>query len=113
MKRNFRKKRMDKKLHKSWLHYGVVDAVLDSYWRKILFAAKEGEFFVIDENHTSGLLEPVVEAIKKYKLHYMAAKVNASEAEPWLSNGGLVIFKIWSRDYPSVAIFTGNNPAVV
>ncbi len=107
------KKRLNKKMHKIWLEWGVIDASQDSYWRKKLFESDEYESFPIDKDHLEGILPEVAKAIKKYNLQYLAAKVPACETEPWLSEGGLIIFKFWAKHYPSVKMFSGNNPDVI
>lgn len=108
-----RKRRLDKKLHKLWLHMGVVDASQISYWRKKLFEAEEYSSFPIDSENCNGLWVETVVAIKKYKLRYFVAKVPSSEAESWLSEDGLVVFKFWPQQYPEVKTFSGNNPNIV
>ena len=100
------KKRFSKKLHKKWLEWGVIDASQNSYWRKILFESEEYESFPIDIEQLEGILSEVARAIKKYNLHYLASKVSADEARPWLSGGGLMIFKFWAKDHPSVKMFS-------
>ena len=100
-------------MHKKWLEWGVIDASQDSYWRKKLFESEDYELFPIDKDHLEGLLPEVAKAIKQYDLHYLSAKVPAEEAEPWLSEGGLMIFKFWAKTYHSVKMFSGNNPDVI
>ena len=107
------KKRLSKKLHKKWLEWGVIDASQNPYWRKKLFESKYYELFPIDKDHLEGILPDVARAIKRYDLHYLASKVSADEAEPWLSEGGLIIFKFWAKHHPSVKTFSGNNPDVI
>jgi len=107
-----RKRRLDKKLHKHWLDLGVVDASLVSSWRKKLFDANESEEFSIDSDNCDGLWADTVAALKKYQLSYRVARVPDSEAEVWLSDGGMVVFKFWATKYPSVRIFSGNNPDI-
>lgn len=107
------KKRLDKKIHKKWLEMGVIDASQKSYWRKKLFEAEYHQAFPIDKNHLESILPDVAKAIKKYNLRYLVAKVPADEAEPWLSEGGLIIFKFWAINHPSVKMFSGNNPDVI
>ncbi|HAT40758.1 MAG TPA: hypothetical protein DCS87_03415 [Rheinheimera sp.] len=108
-----RKRRLDKKLHKLWLHMGVVDASQNSYWRKKLFEAEEYSSFPIDSENCNGLWAETVVAIKKYKLRYFVAKVPPNETESWLREEGAVIFKFWPQQYPEVIVFSGNNPIVV
>lgn len=107
-----RRKRQDKKLHKKWLDYGVIDASTESFWRKKLFAADDHEPFPIDAVHHQGLAKDVVEALHRYELQYLVAKVpaEASTADP---DEDFVIFKFWARRHPSVQALTFNNPLVV
>ncbi|XOF33609.1 MAG: hypothetical protein ACL93V_16700 [Candidatus Electrothrix sp. YB6] len=107
------KKRLSKKNHKEWLEYGVIDASQNSYWRQKLFESEKYESFQIDKDHLEGILPEVARAIKRYDLYYLASKVSADEAEPWLSEGGLIIFKFWAKHHPSVKMFSGNSPEVI
>jgi hypothetical protein len=106
------KRRLDKKLHKYWLSLGVVDASLVSAWRRKLFDANEFDEFSIDSDNCDELWSDTVAALKKYQLSYRVARVPNSEAESWLSDGGMVVFKFWATKYPSVKIFSGNNPDI-
>ncbi|MEH6460690.1 hypothetical protein [Chitinimonas sp. JJ19] len=102
-----------KKLHKYWLHLGVVDASLRSYWRAKLFASSRGEIFHIDRNHLIEIDSRTAKAIQKYKLQFSVRVADPSEAEPWLSENGNILFVFWASNFPSVRIFSGNNPDVV
>lgn len=107
------RKRLKKKLHKYWLDMGVIDASQVSYWRKILFNSEYNEAFPIDKDHLEGLWPDTAKAIQRLNLRFKVAKVPAELAEPWLSEGGLVIFKFWAANYPSVKMYSGNNPDVI
>jgi len=108
-----RSQRLDKKLHKKWLDYGVIDAVQVSCFRKKLFSSKENEVFHIDDRNHEWLPDDVAKAIEKYKLQYCVSKIPVSEAEAWLSAGGLIIIRFWAKDHPNIFVDTGNNPSVV
>ena len=105
-----RKRRIDKKIHKTWLQDIVVDVSQISYWRNKLFKLKENEELEINTTNHKDLPEYIVSAITKYKLNYKVSKVSSSEAEPWLSEGGMLIFKFWAVNYPSLCGYSGNNP---
>ena len=105
-----RSARIMKKLHKYWLFYGVIDASMVTYWRKLLFESEPGETFSIDAVHCKGLDLKLVSAMGKYGLKYRVAVVDGSETESWLSENGMVVFKFWAQDFPSVKTFSGNNP---
>tara|TARA_B100000446_G_C10528788_1_gene332958 strand:+ start:677 stop:1006 length:330 start_codon:yes stop_codon:yes gene_type:complete len=108
-----RTSRLDKKLHKAWLELGVVDATQISLWREKIFNAEINEVFEIDIANHEGLDDQVVSAIRKYNLQYCVSKIPSSEAEPWLSEGNLVVFKFWAKHHPKVCLYTGNNPSVI
>lgn len=99
-------------MHRKWLAY-VIDVSQISYWRGKLFSATKNEVFQIDSADTTGLASATVRAIRKYHLRYSVSVVDASEAEAWLSECGMVVFKLWANDYPSVRSYSGNNPLVV
>ena len=106
-----RKRRLDKKIHKRIIDYCIVDLGYMSYYlRNRLFDANYGDEFLIDSEHLEGIPESIAKIIKNDNLHFLVSKVRNEETESWLSEGGLVIFKFWARDYPSVKKFTGNNP---
>jgi len=106
-----RKKRIDKKYHKFWLPDVRIDASQSPYWRKILFNGEYNEPFTIDKEHLEGISIWTAKAIKRYELRYRVAKVLPEMAdEAWLSEGGLAIFKFWCADYPTLCLFSGNNP---
>ncbi|MBC2737473.1 MAG: hypothetical protein HF981_24140 [Desulfobacteraceae bacterium] len=107
------KKRISKKKHKFWLELDVVDLSQNSYWRKKLFDAEENEPFDIDKNNIDHLPNNLIKEILEYDLKYQVAKVPSDETESWLSEGGLVIFKFWVKDFPSVKIYSGNNPDII
>lgn len=112
-KKQMARKRVRKKLHKFWLQRGVIDASQVSYWRKILFNAEYNEAFPIDKDHLEDLWSDTAKAIQRLDLRYMVAKVPSESTEPWLSEGGLVIFKFWAVRHPSVKAYSGNNPDVI
>lgn len=107
------KKRISKKKHKFWLGFDVVDLSQDSYWRKKLFEAEENETFDIDKNNIDHLPDNLIKVILEYSLKYQVAKVPSNETESWLSEGGLIIFKFWAKDFPSLKMFSGNNPDII
>ncbi|GAB3255625.1 hypothetical protein [Chitinimonas naiadis] len=108
-----RSKRLQKKLHKYWLDYGVIDASVNSLWRKRLFEAQPGDIFSICKNDTAGLHQEVVNAIYRYDLKFSVRTAVATEAESWLSENGMVLFKFWATGFPTLSRFTGNNPDVI
>ncbi len=108
-----RSARLLKKLHKYWLGYGVIDASTTKYWRKLLFESSPGESYPIDKLHCNDLRENTAAAIAKYDLKYRVGVVDGSETESWISEDGLVVFKFWAQEFPSVKAFSGNNPNVV
>lgn len=108
-----RSRRLRKKLHKHWLSAGVVDATQHTYWRDLLYKSDYYDSIPINKEHMQGLSKCVCLAIEKYNLQYLTAKIRPDEAESWLSDGGLVIFKFWAQEFPSVNIFSGNNPHVI
>jgi hypothetical protein len=78
-----------------------------------LFDAEENEPFYIDKNNIDHLSNNLIKVILEYDLKYQVAKVPSDETEAWLSEGGLVIFKFWAKDFPSVKIYSGNNPNII
>lgn len=108
-----RKRRLDKKRHKYWLGRGVIDASQKSFWRRKLFEAKENFTFIIDYENCQELSPDTIEALRKYKLRYLVAKVAECEAESWLSEDGLVVFKFWPLKYPGIKMYSGNNPDTI
>jgi uncharacterized membrane protein len=89
----------------------MIDASQVSYWRSRLFDSKPGEVFEISRRDTSGLPRVVATAIRKLGLHFSVSSVPPGDAEVWLSANGMVVFKFWATDFPSVHRFSGNNPA--
>jgi hypothetical protein len=53
----------------------------------------------------------VAPAIRKWELQFSVSIVPPGDAEAWLSENGMVIFKFWATGFPSVHCFSGNNPA--
>jgi hypothetical protein len=107
------RKRISKKLHNYWLGLEVIDLSQDSYWRKKLFEAAENETFEIDKNNVDHLPKKLVQAILKYNLKFNVAKVDGTEAEPWLSENGMIVFKFWAAGFSNLQIFYGNNPDII
>lgn len=106
-------KRQRKKLHKFWLGAGVIDASQFSYWRAKLFASAEGEIFHINSDDTTRLFAETARAIRRYKLEYSVRVGKPEEAEDWLTEGGNVPFVFWATEFPSVRLYSGNNPDVI
>ncbi len=107
-----RSRRQVKKLHRRWLDAGVIDASQASYWRSRLFDSRVGEVFEISRADLSGLPLAAALAIQKFALRFSVTVADPAEAEPWLSEGGAIVFKFWATDFPSVRSYSGNNPAV-
>jgi hypothetical protein len=107
------RKRLRKKLHRAELHYRVVDLTQKSYWRQRLFDSKAYQVFPIDRDHLEGVPSSLANAIRARNLRFEVSKVDARDAPSWLSDGGLIIFRFRAVEFPSVVIFTGNNPRVV
>jgi hypothetical protein len=106
-----RSRRLVKKLHSRWINDVMIDASQVSYWRSRLFDSKPGEIFEISKRDTSGLPSVVAPAIRKWGLQVSVSIVPPGDAEAWLSENGMVIFKFWASGFPSVHCFSGNNPA--
>lgn len=107
-----RSRRLLKKLHRRWLDAGVmIDASQSSCWRTRLFDSKAGEVFEISRADLSGLHWTVAMAVHRFDLRYAVTVVPSAEDEPWLSDDGLVVFKFWAIDFPTVRRYSGNNPA--
>lgn len=99
-------------MHRKWLDY-VIDVSQSSYWRYKLFASANNVVFQIDVADTTGLAGPVVRAIQRYQLRYSVRVGRASEADAWLSEGGMTVFVFWANDFPQVRRYSGNNQAVI
>lgn len=108
-----RSHRLLKKIHKRWLESDIVDLSQDQHWRKRLFDSPPGQVFAISIDDTLGLRGDAVAAVCRYKLRFSLQRVELSQADAWLSEGGSVVFKFWASNYPSVRIYSGNNPLVV
>lgn len=109
-----RKPRILKKLHRHWLELAVIDLSQDPRWRERLFNSEYNSEFPIDSENCEGLWESAITALGKYGLGYTVSKVPESQAvEPWLVEGGLVVFEFKAKEYPTVRMQTGNNPDVI
>ena len=104
-------KRISKKRHKYWLDLAIIDASQYSYWRCLLFDSKDHEEFLIDREHVQDFPQRTVDAIRRFNLKYKV-KVTDEYVNEWFSESGLVMFKFWASDFPSVKMFSGNNPDV-
>lgn len=107
-----RKRRIDKKLHKFWLEYEVVDLSQNSYWREKLFNSETYQEFHINKSNMPNIPQELSIAINRYDLKFKVAKVPSSETDSWLSENESIIFRFWAEAYPSVKIYSGNNPSV-
>lgn len=106
-----RKRRIDCKLHRWFLHLGVIDASLDRDWRRRLFAAPPGQLFHIDAQQTDGFPKAVARGIRRYRLKYTACRVES--APPPFNKvcfEGCVWFRFQARDYPEIVSYSANNP---
>ena len=48
----------------------------------------------------------------RFSLRFSVTVADAAEAEPWLTDGGAIVFKFGPTDFPGTARCSGNNPAV-
>lgn len=108
-----RSSRLLKKIHRRWLASVLIELSQNPDWRKRLFASAPGEVFAVSGEDTSGLSKKAAAAVCRYKLHFAVQKVDATEAEPWIAEGGSVIFKFCATAYPTLLAYSGNNPALV
>jgi hypothetical protein len=106
------RKRLRKKWHKEVLP-DLVDLSQRSFWRARLFQASLGESYPVDSDHLDGVPARLAGAICARHLRFEIAKVAPEETEPWLSEGGLIVFRFRAREFPSVALYSGNNPEVI
>jgi hypothetical protein len=106
-----RKRRSDRKLHRWYLHLGVIDASVDRGWRERLFAAELFAEFPIDCQHTQGLPEAVARGIRRYRLAYVASRIPSAPppfAALWFEGCEWFCFK--ARGYPDIVSYSANNP---
>ncbi|WP_413662909.1 hypothetical protein ACG1BZ_17305 [Microbulbifer sp. CNSA002] len=109
-----RKPRILKKLHRHWLELAVIDLSQDPIWRELLFNSEYNSEFPINSENCEGLWKPAIKALRKYGLEYTVSKVPKNQAvEPWLAEGGLVVFEFKAKKFPAVHMQTGNNPDVI
>jgi hypothetical protein len=106
-------KRIRKKLHKRYLELEVIDLSLIASWRARLFETPIGQYIPLDGSRLEGVPERLMKAIRRHRLEFEAARVPATEAEPWLSEGGLVVFRFRAREFPSIVHHSGNNPDAI
>lgn len=107
------KRRLDKKRHKYWLEYGVIDLSQRSEWRRRLFGAEEGEIFRISADELGERDAKLAAIMRKYRLRFSVCVAEPPLAEAWLGDDGMVVFKFWADDYPELKRFSGNNPDVI
>ena len=107
-----RSRRQVEKLHRRCLDADVIDASQASSWRSRLFDSEVGEVFEITSADLPGLPLGVALAIQKFGLRFSVTVANPAEAEPWLSEGGAIVFEFWATDFPRVRSYAGNNSAV-
>jgi hypothetical protein len=107
-----RSRRLVKKLHRRWLSDVVIDASQSSYWRTRLFGSRAGEVYEISRADAVGMSWRLALAIHRFNLRYSVTVAEPTKAESWLSDNGAVVFKFWATDFPTVRLFSGNDPAV-
>ena len=89
-----------------------MDARQSSVWRRRLFDSSAGQVFEISRDDVSGLPAVVASAMHRFSLRFSVTVADAAQAEPWLTDGGAIVFKFWPTDFPGTARCSGNNPAV-
>jgi hypothetical protein len=104
----------DRRRHRRYMDLGVIDASLNSEWRRKLFAAPCHQEFPIDSEHTEGLPGAVASGIRRHALEYEVGRVPQSETsfdDPvW---EGCVFFRFRARRYPDMVSFSANNREVL
>lgn len=109
-----RKIRLDRKLHRRYLDLGVVDACLDSNWRRKFLNAVDYELHAISANDCPSLPTSVAYGIRRFQLSYTVSKVpqNATPfSEPdW---EGHVFVRFAARRYDDIVRFCAINPDVL
>lgn len=106
-------RRQRKKQHRRFLDRYLPDLCLVAPWRQQLLLGQFNEPYVLDALHTAELPAELSKSIRDHRLQFEIAKVPACEAESWLSEGGMMIFRYRSREFPSVVAYSGNNPEVL
>ncbi len=107
-----RSRRQVKRLHRRWLDAVLMNASQSSGWRRRLFDSSPGQVFEISRDDVSELPAVVASAVRRFSLRFSVAVTDAAEADPWLSDGGAIVFKFWPTDFAGTARYSGNNPAV-
>ena len=79
-------------------------------WRREILKLKEGEFLEISYLTPNKLPEYIKNDIIQNKLTFYVEKVDKCPEE---FDEGLIIFKFWSKEYPEICSFSGNNPYVI
>jgi hypothetical protein len=109
-----RRRRIDRKLHRKFLHIGVIDASKHGAWRRRLFSAPPNQLFPIDAWHTDSLPSAVSDGIRQYRLRYTVCRVeHAPPSFADMGYEGCVWFRFRAYDYPDIVTYSSNNPAVV
>ncbi|WP_426339203.1 hypothetical protein ACN9MZ_23100 [Pseudoduganella sp. S-14] len=91
----------------------LADASQSRFWRQRLFSSHPGEIHTIDRDNCQELPEYLCSVIQRYELRYSVYVAAASEGPMWLTEGGLLLFKFWASEFPTVHDFSGNNPNVL
>lgn len=96
------------------LYEEIIDDValeisLDSKWRKKIFGMSMDTILEISSNESLLIPEYVKEDVINNKLEFCVKKVDGSEIK---FDEGLIAFKFWSKEYPDVVSYSGNNQNV-
>ncbi len=93
--------------------YFIEDVALevsnDSFWRRKLFQSNYEVEYMLTFQEPHLIPEYIRKDICENKLEFCIMKVQSCPED---FDPGLIIFKFWSREYPNILRYSGNNENV-
>lgn len=88
----------------------AMDISLSKIWRRQIFGLKKDDVLYISKSDEKIIPEYIKDVIVKNDLTFCVQIVDSCEVE---FDDGLVIFKFYSKEYPEIVQYSGNNPSVI
>ena len=104
--------RQRKKLIKRALPDLVYSISTDNEWHAKLFQSNIGEAHPTASAHVHWSSADLGASLRRHKIEFFASRAEPNDAEAWLSDGGMVIFKFWADGQPDLYACSGNNSEI-
>ncbi len=99
-----------KSIYSECINDVALEISLSKIWRNRIFDLKKDEILHISFLDEKDIPEYIKSVIVKNKLTFCVRLADSNEAK---FDDELIVFKFWSKEYPEIIEYSGNNPLVI